>query len=220
MTEPREIEAKFEIDDPTPLLRLRQAPPLTVTGNRQVEQSDTYFDTADAALHNAEATLRLRESDGRWTLTFKGDRAPAVASRRHVASRVEINERVDAGVAATVLAGRRPAGRLAPLVMADELSGGERLAPVARIHNDRSVIDLTDEAGLHYELAVDRCRGERLADGRVVEFSEVELEAKTPDHDALLRAADALGEAVPGLRPSGQTKLARVLGQASKPKSQ
>ncbi|HMM41351.1 MAG TPA: CYTH domain-containing protein [Thermomicrobiales bacterium] len=212
MTEPREIEAKFEIDDPTPLLRLQQAPPLAVVGNRQIEQADTYLDTTNASLHNGGSTLRLRESDGRWTLTFKGERAPAVAGRRHVASRVEINERVDAGVAATILAGRRPAGRLAPLVMADEFSGGERLAPVARIHNDRTVIDLVDEAGLQYELAVDRCRGERLADGRAIEFSEVELEARTPDHDALLRAADALRAAVPGLRPSGQTKLARVLG--------
>ena len=74
---------------------------------------------------------------------------------------------------------------------------------------------LLDEAGRAYELAVDDCRGERLSDGRVLTFSEVELEARTADHDDLLRAVDALRTAVPSLRPSGQSKLARVLSQAT-----
>jgi len=212
MTEPREIEAKFEIDDPAPLLGLHRAPPLSVVERRRIEQSDTYFDTERGALRASGSSLRLRESDGHWTLTFKGARAAMSPADRHVASRVEINERVDAGVAATILSGRRDAGRLAPLQLATALAGDAALAPVARIHNDRMAIELEDDAGQRYELAVDRCRGERLADGRVIAFSEVELETREPDHEALVRAADALRVAAPGLRPSGQTKLARVLG--------
>lgn len=212
MTEPREIEAKYQIDDPAPLLELEQAPPLRVTDRRQIDQHDTYLDTTGGALRAAGSTLRLRDSNGVWTLTFKGARAPMASRQRHVASRVEVNERVDAGVAATILAGQRSAGRLAPLVLAAELTSNAPLVPIARIHTERVAIDLADQAGGQYELAVDRCRGERLADGRVVEFSEIELEAREPDHDALVRAADALRAAVPGLRPSGETKLARVLG--------
>ena len=72
MTEPREIEAKFEIDDPTPLRELKKAPPLTVVSAEEIIQVDTYLDTPDGALHQAGSTLRLRESSGRWTLTYKG----------------------------------------------------------------------------------------------------------------------------------------------------
>ena len=212
MTKPREIEAKFEIDDPTPLLTLRHAPPLEVTGKRQIEHVDTYLDTTSSALRAGGATLRLRESGGNWTLTFKGDRAQTPEGQQHVASRIEINERVDANTAAAILAGGRSSVRLPPLALAATLTGSAPVVPVARIQNNRIAIDLVDDSGQQYELAVDRCRGERLSDGRVIEFSEVELEARSPDHTALLRAADGLLAAVPGLRPSGQTKLARVLG--------
>lgn len=212
MTEPREIEAKFEIADPTPLLELAQAPPLDVDGRTEIEQVDTYLDTADAALKSSGSTLRLRETNGVWTLTFKGARAAMAQGQRHVASRVEVNERVDVGVARTILSGRRSAGRLAPLVLAAEITRGGPLVQVARIQTQRTAIDLIDPEGRRFELAIDRCRGERLADGRVIEFSEVELEARDPDPAALVKAARALRAAVPGLQPSGQTKLARVLG--------
>lgn len=212
MTDSREIEAKFEIDDPTPLFGITTAPPLVAVARRQSEQVDTYFDTATARLREAGSTLRLRESGGVWTMTFKGRRALTTEQTRHIASRVEVNERVDADFATTMIAGHRPPGEPAPLKMAEDLTGADSLSPVARIHNTRTAIDLVDDAKRRYELAVDRCRGIRLADGRVVEFGEVELEASAADHDALLRAAAALRAAVPALRPSGQTKLARVLG--------
>lgn len=212
MTEPREIEAKFEIDDPALLIDIRDVPSLQIVGRRHILQADIYLDTHERALQTGGATLRLRDVDGEWTMTFKGRRAAAVAGQQHVASRVEINERVDAGVASTILGGKRSAGRLPPLVLAAELAGEQRLMPIARIRTERTALDLVDAAGLAYELAVDKCHGERLVDGRSIVFNEVELEAKTPDQDALLRASDALRAAVPGLRPSGKTKLARVLG--------
>ena len=215
MTEPREIEAKFEIDDPTPLRELKKAPPLTVVSAEEIIQVDTYLDTPDGALHQAGSTLRLRESSGRWTLTYKGKRAPSTIGHAHIASRVEVSEPVTAQVAASILAGQRTETRLPPMTLAGTATGDASLVPVARIENHRTAIGLLDEAGRAYELAVDDCRGERLSDGRVVAFSEVELEARTADHDDLLRAVDALRAAIPTLRPSGQSKLARVLSQAT-----
>lgn len=211
MNEPREVEAKFETDDVAPLLDAIAFPPLRIARKRTLHQHDTYLDTKDDRLKAASSTLRIRASAGLTTMTFKGPRELMTDDMAHVASRPEINERIAASDAAELLAGKRPDSMPAPLSAAQRNIGDATLRPVATIENHRVAIDLVDADGNTFELAVDRCIGTRISDGRQIVFGEIELEAKSAPHAAFVAAVEALIRAVPSLRPSHQTKLGRVL---------
>lgn len=212
MTEPREVEAKFEIDDVSPLLDAMSFPPLRIARTLTLHQRDTYLDTADARLKAAASTLRVRASDGTTTLTFKGPREAMSADLAHVAARPEINALISANEARTLLTEGRLATEPDPLVAASPVVGSATLQPVATIENIRTAIDLIDSEGNTFELAIDRCVGIRLRDRREISFGEIELEAKTASYEAFVAAVDALHRAAPELRPSHHTKLGRVLG--------
>lgn len=212
MIEPREVEAKFEIDDVSSLLDATSFPPLRIARTRTIHQHDTYLDSADARLETASSTLRVRASNDAATLTFKGPREAMSADLAHVASRPEINAQISANDAEALLAGGRLSKLPEPLTAARSIVGDAPLQPVATIENVRTAIDLVDPDGNSFELAIDRCTGTRLNDGREITFGEIELEAKSASHSALVAAVDALRHAAPDLRPSHQTKLGRVLG--------
>ena len=213
MSSPREVEAKFEADDETQgrLLALEGFGGFKLIERESKIQDDTYYDTANRTLRKSGATLRIRRRSSGAQMTFKGERQTAGDS--HVVSRLEDEVDLDASSIAG-LDGETPLMlpvEPRPLERARTLSATEALTPMARLVTQRSVLLFGDGAGNQVEVSVDRCEATRLEDGRVVRFSEVELEPKRGEADALLVAAAALEKAVEGLTPSTKTKLERAL---------
>jgi inorganic triphosphatase YgiF len=217
MTEPREIEAKFDVDRQgrQRLLNVSTVGRFTVIERRSVDQDDIYFDTGDALLAAAGATLRVRRKGDEALVTFKGKRSADTSSgEAHIASRLEDEVPLSASDSALVTTDAPlPAfANISPLDRARAIVGGGDLLPVAQLRNSRVTLLLSDgESTL--ELAVDDCVGTRLQDGRDTRFDEVELESKSADRATLIEVGDALRALVPGLRPSRLTKLGRTLGQ-------
>ena len=217
MTDPREIEAKFDVQrqDRELLLSLTAVGRFSVTETRTAAQDDIYFDTADALLAQAGSTLRVRRTAKGARMTYKGRREPDGSSgEAHIASRLEDEVSLDADQASAVAIDLPlpDMDGVSPLERARAVIGNGDLRPVARLQNTRTTLLLSDEDGATLELAVDDCIGTRLSDGRQIVFEEVELETKTADRSALLEASSALRELVPSLRPSPLTKLGRTLG--------
>jgi inorganic triphosphatase YgiF len=210
---PQEIEAKFEVDaaERDALLRAERFDDWRVVSRNERAQHDLYFDTAERALRAAGATLRVRTLPDSALVTFKGARQPGAEA--HVATRLEDEAPAPAEWAERVAADHPlPDGApLGPLTRARAIAGAAPLLPVARLRNERATVRLTSGVG-EVELALDRCHGERLADGRQVAFDEAELEVKQGGAEALRAAQTALRAAAPGLQPSTLTKLERVLG--------
>lgn len=217
MSEPREVEAKFDIgaDGRRTLIAATTIGRFSVQGRRTAEQDDIYFDTDDGSLAAVSSTLRVRRTQrGAW-MTYKGRRELASSvDEAHIASRLEDEVLLDAGIASAVrIDSRLPDMQgVSPLERARAIVADRPLWPVARIENRRTTLCLGDDAGLTLELAVDDCVGTRFSDGRRTAFEEVELESGTAGREALLEAASALREMVPTLRPSLLTKLGRTMG--------
>lgn len=217
-TEPHEIEAKFEIEpaDRAALLHAGAFGAFRVVARVERRQDDLYFDTPDLDLRRARSTLRVRRLPDGALLTFKG--AKQRLAEAHIASRLEDEVEAPAAWAARVrVDAPLPDGfEAGPLRRAEELAGPGRFVPLARLENERVALRLDD--GEHaVELAVDRCRGTRLADGRTVAFDEVEVEVKRGGEDGLNAALEALRGAAPGLRPSDKSKLGRTLAEDDAP---
>jgi triphosphatase len=215
MSDPVEIEAKFDYDpaDRDRLLAVSDIGRFSVVERKDFVQEDTYYDTADARLAAAGATLRVRRQANGTKMTFKGPRqAGGSAEEAHIASRLEDEVTLDVAQAGTL----SPDGPLperndiSPLQRARALVGSAALVPMARIRNDRTILTLSD-GSTALDLAIDDCVGTRLSDGRTVTFGEVELETTTAGRATVLEAAGALQEQVPSLRPSQLTKLGRTL---------
>ena len=213
MSDLAEVEAKFEADDDAQqrLLTLQGFGDFRLVERDSKLQNDVYYDTAAGHLREAGATLRIRRRSSGAQMTFKGERQTAGDS--HVVSRLE--DEVDLDAAS--IAGLDDETPLMlpieprPLERARALSANEALTPMARLMTHRSVLLFEDGAGNQVEISIDRCEATRLMDGRAVTFSEVELELKQGEADALLEAAEALERAVGGLKPSTKTKLERTL---------
>jgi hypothetical protein len=211
-----ETERKYDADPGFVLPDFAGLPGVAaVTAARLQRLTATYFDTADLRLAAARITLRRRTGgqDAGWHLKLPvgGD------TRREV---------------------RRPLGRsarpvppeLAELVAA--WTGGEVLAPVARLRTTRVVRHLTDGAGqLLAEVADDRVTASRAAapgpgapgrDGAQdradepgwlapVSWREIEVELAAGHHDLLDAAGLRLAQA--GAAPArSASKLHRLLG--------
>jgi inorganic triphosphatase YgiF len=216
MSEPIEIEAKFDLDaaDRDRLLATTTFGRFSVSERRDAMQEDTYFDTADARLAAAGATLRIRRTANDTRMTFKGPRQSGASSAEaHIASRPEDEVSLDAAQtrALTDDDPLPPLLGVSPLNRARELVGAAPFVPVARLRNERTTLTLSG-GDSELELTVDDCVGTRLSDGRTVAFNEVELESKSADRATVLEASSALHQAIPSLRPSGSTKLGRTLG--------
>jgi inorganic triphosphatase YgiF len=217
MSEPREIEAKFDVDtgDRGILLTAKTVGGFVVRERQSAEQEDIYYDTADALLAAAGSTLRVRRTASGAKMTFKGQRAAGHSeAEAHIASRLEDEVPIDPGQASRVAidAPLPEMSGVSPLERARAIVGRGELRPIARLQNARTTLLLHDDDGATLELTVDDCVGTRLRDGRTVSFDEVELETKTADRAALIEVSNALRELVPSLRPSRATKLGRTLG--------
>lgn len=214
--EASEVEAKFVVDvaDRLRLTNMQSVGGFSVVSRQSLDQDDLYFDSTHAGLAAAGSTLRVRRNQKGVFMTFKGQRAEVVASdESHVASRLEDEVQLESDYADRVDQNASLPGdeTLSPLRRARDIIGPTELIPTVRLRNERLVINLLDDDGHHLELALDRCRATRLSDGRVVEFDEVELEAKQAERVVLLRLASALREYAPSLIPSNLTKLERAL---------
>lgn len=213
MSDSAEIEAKFEADEATldEMLKLERFGSFRLIERETATQDDAYYDTAGRLLRQAGATLRIRRRESGARMTFKGARQPS--GDTHIASRLEDEVDIDASAIAGLTDNMAldPPDEPGPLKRARTLTGDRVLMPTARLLTNRTVLRFEDHAHIQVEVSVDRCEATRLADGRVVRFSEVELELKRGQPDDLLKAAGALQDATPGLRPSLQTKLQRAL---------
>lgn len=215
--DPREIEAKFTVDDDgrERLLSIESVGDFRVVSRLTAKQVDLYFDSEDRALAAVGATVRVRRLADRAKMTFKGKRNRSDREdEAHIANRLE--DEVPVTVEYADVANESPALPehlgLSPLDRASTVAGGQPLLPVARLENLRTTIVLRDASEREAELAVDECVGTRLEDGRTVEFGEVELEGKGIDATSIRQLAEWLIGQVPGLMPSSVTKLERVLG--------
>jgi adenylate cyclase, class 2 len=75
MDSPVETEVKIRIGEALPAARALEAAGFSVTQPREFE-SNTLYDTRDRSLLAAGVLLRLRQSGGRFILTFKGPAKP------------------------------------------------------------------------------------------------------------------------------------------------
>ena len=198
MTEHLEIEQKFDVD--TGFERPCFGGLTGVTAAEPVlhHLSATYFDTADKRLAASKITLRRRTggTDEGWHLKL-----PASAgARREIHAPLGTAElRVPAELA------ERVAG----------VTGGQPLAPIARLDTERTVVALVgDDGRLRAEVADDAVTGRRLPAGAdPLRWREVEVEVMSADPELQRAAADVLVTA--GARPAGHgSKLARVLDEA------
>lgn len=216
MSEPREIEAKFEIgrEDRERLASVDRIGRFAVFERQRAEQDDVYFDTEDDLLAAAGSTLRVRRTTNGARMTYKGQRELAQsADEAHIASRLEDEVTLDSTQASAVTVdGPLPEmANVSPLDRARTIVGGVQLRPIARLENARVMLMLRDDDGSTLELAVDNCVGTRLRDGRKIAFDEVELETKSAGRAALIDATNALQAMFPSLRPSQLTKLGRTM---------
>jgi inorganic triphosphatase YgiF len=216
MSDNREIEAKFELSDAdlNTLANAQSVGPFAVSPTRTIHQDDTYYDTPDGALHTSGASVRVRRNEAGTFMTFKADRQQGTGDDAHIASRIEDEIELPRAFVATIDTGPLPEDReISPLQRARKLADGEPLYPLARMENERIILDLSRHSDEHIELSLDRCTGTRFSDGRVVQFDEAELEIKNSDRETLRLAVEALRSLAPGLTPSGKTKLERTLGR-------
>ncbi len=141
-----------------------------------------YFDTPDLRLHRQEMALRLRQAGGQWLQTLKG--GGGVEAGLH--SRNEWETEV-AGQALDLPALRATGAKLPPGI-------AKSLQPVFSTDFTRSVLELRYD-GAAIELCMDS--GEIRAGTRTRPISELELELKEGEPQALFHLALELLEIVP-----------------------
>ena len=187
VTRALEVERKYDVELDTALPELGG---WAVRPPERFGLEATYVDTADLALRRARTTLRRRTGghDAGWHL-----KVPAGGDRQEL--RLPLQDDVPAQLVALVA----------------DLVQGRPLAPVVHLTTDRTVHVLCDAAGAPVaELADDRVRARRLADGSELQWREWEVELLGDDR-AVLDEVEALLLAA-GARPSASgSKVGRVL---------
>lgn len=176
---------------------------------------DLYFDTSGGALRRRDLALRLRWSDERLLLTWKG---PSVASVRGMAEREEVEAGWSAALEASVL--RRLRGLGIDLGEVDPDSGeppdrlrGVGLVPIQTRSTHRRVRRVLGPSGREVgEMVIDSV-SYRLRELEA-RHHEVEVEAAGPaDTESVIAAGEALrGALAPALIPAPMGKLG--LGRA------
>lgn len=195
MAEHLEIEQKFDVDTGFERPSFTGLPGVSAADPVLHHLSATYFDTADGRLAASKITLRRRTggTDEGWHLKL-----PAGAGARR-----EVHAPLGP-------ADREVPGELAARVA--DVTGGQPLAPIARLNTERTVVTLTGPDGrVLAEVADDVVTASRLpASGDPLRWREVEVEVPEADPGLQRAAADVLFAA--GARPAGHgSKLARVL---------
>lgn len=196
-----EFEVSFDVDESVELPDWSLDIVATSTPRAPVHLVAVYFDTAEGALAAARIALRHRSggTDAGWHIKRKAN-----------------DRRREQHWEAEPWADEVPDDIRAELV---GIIGDQPLAPIARIVNDRTVIDLFGaDGGQLAEFCDDHVHGTRLADGREVAWREWEIELSNAGelsdkarNERLERLSRHV--AAPGVHAaSAESKLARVLG--------
>jgi inorganic triphosphatase YgiF len=218
VSEPVERELKLVPADPALLDRLaavKQLGGFVATGAHRESQHNSFYDSATRSLGKARVGFRRRTVAGQslatWTIKSESQRATTPG----IATRAEIELRLDAEMPPALAIGAlRDAARArgAP-ALADDVSdalaaGGLPLAtPYLETETDRRVVDLEAEDGRSaVELALDRVR----LIGHAVEEIEIEAELKRGDEADLEEIRLAIA-ASGDVRESEGSKLSRAL---------
>jgi len=200
VTEGVEVEVKFALDSPELLRNLIERPrPELLAGfepagmAREVVVVDRYLDTAGNDLEAQLARVRLRESDGDVTVTFK--RQGVV--ERGVTERVEL----EGPATAQPEPARWPASAARRAVA--EIAGDRPLVETATLRQRRLVRDL-HRGETRVELSLDHLEA---LDGETVVATRWELEAelKGGSRDALGELSNAL-QVLPGVSLAAESK--------------
>jgi inorganic triphosphatase YgiF len=222
MLDTQELEGKFSCqrEDLARVLLLDHIGAFRLTRRDERTQTDLYFDTASLSLRDQSCSLRMRSVGDKHKATFKGPRQAVDtaedAAHAHLVARLEI----EVAVVPAPLDGAAFIERLdlEPVSRARNLIGvEEQLNPIARLVTHRQMLHYEREAGEIIELSLDDVDALDLRNDRATHILEVELELIEGTPETLVSAADSLRAAVPMLRPSVDSKLARTLGQTSQP---
>jgi inorganic triphosphatase YgiF len=171
-----EVELKLEFD-PADSARIAAHPAFEASLGPAEDQDlvSTYFDTPDCALHGLGVYVRIRERGGRFMQTIKSAKSNAELLERLEWERELPDRRLDLdGVAGSAL---EPV--LTPAIRAS-------LGPVFETRVMRHVCRI-EQDGSEIEMAIDR--GEIATRTRTRPISEVELELKRGNKQALFRKA-------------------------------
>ena len=180
MSIPREVELKLEIA-PHQAGALRGL--LPARPRRRTLQVSTYYDTAKGAVRKAGFSLRVRESNGKYVQTIKGEGGAAgLFDRPEWETRIEGGEPDFDAIDATPLGA----------ILTKRLRA--RLEKVSVSTVDRTLW-LLDRQGSRIEIVLDE--GTIRAGGRECPLCELEIELKRGESAALLDFARTLGEALP-----------------------
>ena len=162
--------------------------------------TDRYLDTVDWRLHRAGFTCRVREKGDGAELTLKSMAEAKDAMR----SRREVNEPIVSASLESAAAAQGPCG-----VIIRHASGARPLRELFTVQTDRSTFDLSDEAGIVGEIALD-ATSVPIPGGETVHLSRVEVEVPADCVGRARRFVDVLVAAA-NLKPVGTSKFGAAL---------
>ncbi len=218
MPDPQELEGKFSCrqEDLEIVLALKQIGAFQLTGRDERTQTDLYYDTDSFSLRDQSCSLRMRSVGDKHKATFKGPRQAIESAQdaSHLVARLEIEVAVEPPPQSEAAFIERL--DLEPVRRAREMVGiDQQLTPIARLVTHRRMLHYERGAGESVELSLDDVQAVDLRNDHQTHILEIELELKEGTAETLVSAAGSLREAVPALRPSVESKLARTLGQRS-----
>jgi len=220
MPDPQELEGKFACrpEDLERVLTLDRIGDFRLTRRDERTQTDIYYDTAALDLRGQSCSLRMRSVGDKCKATFKGPRGSVDTAEgaSHLIKRTEIEVAVDPPPGDdTAFVDRldlEPVSRARGL-----LDAGHRLDPIARLVTYRRMLQYQRGAHEIVELSLDNVQALDLRNNRRTRIVEVEIELIDGADETLVSAAGSLRRAVPSLRPSADSKLARTLGEVPEP---
>jgi triphosphatase len=165
------------------------------------EQTDVYLDTRSRSLARAGLSARHRvvvPGDPGGVLQVK----PVLLDPGLVAVRVELETRLSPGESPPRALRRFVESRFPIRLRGDPV-------PLVELRASREKSEVVLAGGTRAELSLDRVEARRSADGGVAAFLEVELELRGGPPEPLLALGGGLA-ALPGLSPSGRSKLRRA----------
>ena len=201
MAEHLEIERKFEVGEDFERPDFGAIPGVTAADPVTHRLSATYYDTPDGRLAASKITLRRRTggTDEGWHMKL-----PAGPD-----SRRELHEPLSDELPGTLAA------------RVDEVTGGERVVPIATLDTERIVVTLSANGTVVAEIADDMVTARRFpasggagstggAGGAALQWREIEVEVPRACPPVQEAAAALLTAA--GARPArSSSKLARLL---------
>jgi inorganic triphosphatase YgiF len=202
-----EVEAKFHVPSPETFNSIRSQKQIggyELSDQKIVLLGDTYFDTPHGFLFYHGASLRLREKQGTYLITFK-----AKTESDYV--RTELETEVTASQAQDFLNGHFADVRVAPIQAALAYIETRPLSPVVQVENNRETWFVMSEANqvkvCFDVVAYTNLQGQGIC--RYAEECELELELQEGDENFIPKLAELLSQQY-RLIPNSQSKYERA----------